>query len=109
MAGRASSDMNEHMGDKSKIEWLPIDTAPKDGTNVILAVMGGPNGPAIGEARWWDNDGGDWWWAGNSPGDYHGGPVSEINFGMPTHWMPMPEPPALDGHEHNEMPERKNG
>ncbi len=75
-------------------KWQPIDTAPKDGTSVILAVTGGPNGPAIGEARWHEAYGGDWWWAGNSPGDYWGGPISEIQLGMPTHWWPLPAAPS---------------
>jgi hypothetical protein len=87
------------MADKSKIEWQPIETAPRDGTSVILAVTGGKNGPVVGEARWWEEweeHGGDWYWAGNTPGDYHGGPISEINFGTPSHWMPMPEPPMSE-------------
>lgn len=74
--------------------WRTIDSAPRDGTSIILAVTGGINGPVIGEARWHYADGGDWWWAGNAPGDYHGGPISEINFGVPTHWQPLPLPPT---------------
>jgi hypothetical protein len=116
----------------TEIDWLPIETAPKDATPVILAVTGGPRGPVLGEARWHDDDyGGDWWWAGTSPGDYGCSSISEIQFGKPTHWMPMPPAPKdqcgqteersdgaspaaesqpdtsnLDAREHNEMPER---
>lgn len=82
-------------------EWKPIESAPKDGTPIIIAITGGPNGPIVGEARWyWEGESfedakkrGDWWWAGTQPEDFHHGPVSEINFGDVNHWMPLPEPP----------------
>lgn len=77
--------------------WRPIRTAPKDATPVILAVPSdhGPNGWAIGEARY-IGDVGDgysgWWWAGQDPGDYYGERVTVADY-PPTKWKPMPAPP----------------
>ena len=74
-------------------DWRPIATAPKDAC-IILAVTGGSSGPIVGEARWQENgEDSDWYWAGNGPGDYHGGPISEINLGKASHWQPLPAPP----------------
>jgi len=64
-------------------EWQPIETAPKDGT--IIIVRGGV-------AYWrertshWDGAAGWWTIAGF---DWPGRPIQwEV-----THWMPLPEPP----------------
>ena len=47
----------------------------------------------VGEACYEiDADCEGWWWSGESPGDYHAGPI-HINHGHPTHWQPLPEPP----------------
>lgn len=61
-------------------EWRPIETAPKDGTRVVLG--------------WLDRA-----WA--HPGYYaadHGGWANDEDhagfFDEPTHWMPMPPPPT---------------
>lgn len=75
--------------------WQPIDTAPKD-VNVIIAVMAEGHETLVGEARFWSGAG-DWWWGGTTPEDYFAGPISEINFGAPTHWMPLPPPPTTTG------------
>lgn len=73
-------------------EWQPIETALKD-RPVIIQVTDETRDPIVGEAQWHDDgDGGDWWWANTSPGDYYSGPISEMNFGKPTHWMPLPLP-----------------
>lgn len=72
-------------------KWLPIESAPKDGTFVLLFV-GGAFPVVI--ARWykpWEN-----WHAGGLPID----PAREEYFGIgsavPTHWQPLPVPPATD-------------
>jgi len=58
-------------------QWQPIETAPKDGTEVLVYV---PRrlGPIYAEAR---NVTGNQWW-GRVLGNLR-----------PTHWMPLPEPP----------------
>ena len=56
--------------------WMPIETAPKDGTPVVLLPWGEVEDMFVSfwiqsEARWANND-----W-------------SKV-----THWMPLPAPPA---------------
>lgn len=58
-------------------EWQPIETGPKDGTEVLVYV---PRrlGPLYAAAS---NPTGGQWWSRNL-GDL-----------KPTHWMPLPAPP----------------
>jgi len=59
--------------------WQPIDTAPKDGTRVLLYDP--YNGVGDGyycNIRWWHYECGDDWYS------------EEWN---PTHWMPLPTTP----------------
>jgi hypothetical protein len=64
-------------------DWQPIETAPKDGTRILIASKEG-----VASASWsccihWD-PAGDW-----SDSDEYATPAGhEI-----THWMPLPEPP----------------
>jgi hypothetical protein len=66
--------------------WQPIETAPKDGTHILLG--GCKNGPSVRIGNWgsgqynrrtrsYDPD-----WADGA------GPLTG-----PTHWQPLPEPP----------------
>lgn len=59
-------------------EWQKIETAPIDGTEVLVYV---PRrlGALIGTA--YNTTGAQWW--GRNLGDL-----------KPTHWMPLPEPPS---------------
>lgn len=68
-------------------DWLPIETAPKDGTP-ILAWCVHPNARFVGDsqawaapvvAQWITHNGGGWTWNGIS--------------GSFTHWRPLPSPP----------------
>ncbi|MRX31867.1 hypothetical protein [Aminobacter sp. MDW-2] len=82
--------------------WQPIETAPKDRTAIIIAVPTKDQDDFhVGEAYFdpENYDNGDWWWANTSYGDYHAGPVSEINWHGPTHWQPLPAPPSLPNKE----------
>lgn len=75
-------------------EWMPIETAPKDGREVLL-WLGSP-WSKVEKARWyapWKN-----WQAGVIPAD----PVREDCYGIgsavPTHWQPLPTPPKENNH-----------
>jgi hypothetical protein len=62
--------------------WQPIETAPKDGTVVLLAGCRKPVAAA------WLEDEIDWWHVD----DNKRGPFALRGPG-PTHWMPLPAPP----------------
>ena len=80
------------------IAWLPIETAPKDGTLILLLCNStdDPNGDfATEDQDWWrtighntfSNSGVDHWdiagwcWSHDCFTEGHG---------MPTHWLPLP-------------------
>ncbi len=58
-------------------EWQPIETAPKDGTIIIIpdAVWG------VIATKWMNHNGINAWW---TRGRY---------LRHPLYWMPLPEPP----------------
>ena len=64
--------------------WLPIETAPKDGTRVKLLTQGGKE-----DIGYWSN------YPRYNPDDLPGEWSTEFgNCDTPiTHWMPLPEPP----------------
>ena len=63
------------------MEWQPIETAPCDGTRVLLAGCSG----LVRECRW------DYFLGWSDP------VYREWSFDeKPTHWMPLPEPPKGD-------------
>jgi len=70
-------------------DWQPIETAPRDGTDVLLWIVH-PNAEwsddPVGDgyvchavARWINHNGGGWTWHGMC--------------GTPTHWRSLPSPP----------------
>lgn len=77
------------------MKWQPIETAPKDGTTVLLYR------PTA--LRWCVVDKGRW-----ETQKYHSKPspywssdqklptVAEQRSWEPTHWMPLPEPPESE-------------
>ena len=77
-------------------KWQPIETAPKDGTVVLLYK---PDERMVGEymlAGYWGQWPGinDCWIAcDGKPQGYLSG-VTGTYQGHPTHWMPLPNPPA---------------
>ena len=78
------------------MEWQPIETAPKDGTNIL-----GYNGEDVTEMIWddWPDDSGHMGWCRSQ--FISGGMLDEAHFRVepePTHWMPMPEPPKEKRH-----------
>lgn len=66
--------------------WLPIETAPRDGSLVVLA--GGDLMRPI--FAWWTARG---YWAGDQRGPYEAIPYT------PAYWQPLPPPPATDAQE----------
>ena len=68
---------------KEATEWRPMETAPKDGTEVRLC-------DADGNFSAWFVDG-DWWFYGQRDGDFAADPVSESRKSSPAGWLPLPE------------------
>ena len=62
---------------KAALQWQPIETAPKDGTEFLGSVGVSYQGGVV--VLHWDKDDGfiDW----------------DADFWDPTHWMPLPPPP----------------
>lgn len=93
------------MTDREILEWQPIDTAPKDGTYILVCMTCEANGrPLSGERRalftqraaWWEGDG----WV-----VYCDLPNEPRVFFEPTHWMHIP--PFRE--EARETPQVKTG
>jgi len=76
---------------EKSVEWRPIETAPKDGTDVVIYA---PNCGVL-VAYWSDSI----WASVNNPVRGQGGGwVQEVHRSdtcvfSPTHWMPLPSPP----------------
>lgn len=76
------------------MEWRPIETAPKDGTDVLVMYMHIQtqcvfNAFYACEEDGWDASEAGWW-------SYEHSEVGRIkleDWMTPTHWMPLPEPP----------------
>ena len=64
-------------------EWQPIETAPKDGTHILVC------GPHNNGSQYMDVCG----WPKNWTSKW---PVAYMAYaaGEPTHWMPLPTPPT---------------
>ena len=58
------------------MKWQTIETAPKDGKDILLYDASFDKGILLG--GWLDR----WWWV-------EGGQITA----NPTHWMPLPNPP----------------
>ena len=76
---------NERLrNDAELIEWQPIETAPKDGTDILVMT-----GETMHVVRWINIHGDFDYWAVD---DNKHGPFT-LRGKAPTHWMPLPEPP----------------
>lgn len=67
--------------------WRPIETAPKDGADIIVFISSAPISNRFGCAQWCAKSHA---WLGGRLKET--GEDLEISF-PPTHWMPMPESP----------------
>ena len=77
-------------------DWQPIETAPRDGTPVLVTVLLRDKSEAVvGEAHFEDRGDRDadtgWWWAGESPGDEYAEQIGSWHF-PPSLWRPLPVP-----------------
>lgn len=71
--------------------WRDIATAPKDGTTVLLYREVAPF-TVVGYGRWEEAFGISGW---ISYGFHRGGDdASNLGLASPTHWQPLPAPPA---------------
>jgi hypothetical protein len=78
-------------GDGLAGAWLPIESAPRDGTCIIVGIAGLPR--SVGEAYWWQNEQGRGGWQ-CWDGENH---RRTVYMADPTHWMPLPAPPGTAG------------
>lgn len=90
----ADNAMNKHRDNQMR-EWQTIETAPKDGTWILVygEKYGDEDGPRFFVIKWVTNIGGVWEYIDSTTRklvekDWSGW---SDNF-APTHWMPMPEP-----------------
>ncbi len=63
-------------------DWQPIETAPKDGTDILLAAHWRGERWLQGIGRWRDER-----YQENTPG------WGWTWYASPSHWMPLPNPP----------------
>ena len=76
---------NERLkADAGLSEWQPIETAPKDGTDILVMT-----GETMHVVRWINIHGDFDYWAVD---DNKHGPFT-LRGKAPTNWMPLPEPP----------------
>ncbi len=72
-------------------EWQPIETAPKDGSSILIVYICPLDGPLVKEAQWWKrwytDETNQGWMLANLDEEYG-------DYIEPTHWMPLPEPPV---------------
>lgn len=84
------------------MKWQPIETAPKDGGDILVVDANGNQYVA-----WWDEefervfddskeDGDGGWRGGWTDGSATGVGRLDAEYIeiIPTHWMPLPEPPS---------------
>ena len=66
-------------------QWQPIETAPKDGTSVLVCRVNTKPEAAVQPIRtdWWSNHYEQW--------------MKSNAYSQPTHWMPLPPPPREAG------------
>lgn len=63
------------------MDWQPIETAPKDGSRVLINRKGYAEPICVG---WYSQDWKEW---KSVPGEWSW---------KPTHWMPLPDPPKSE-------------
>lgn len=83
---RAALNASEAVKMVREMEWQPIETAPRDGTPVLILTNYGKMATAYSrERKVSDKDGSEYGWI-----DYM---RPQHGYGSVTHWMPLPTPP----------------
>jgi hypothetical protein len=72
-------------------EWQLIDTAPATGS-FLVAALHSPGQYSVGEAERDPDRDDDFWWV-SQRGEYYASSFMEQGL-IPTHWMPLPDPPG---------------
>ncbi len=72
-------------------EWRGMESAPKDGTAIIVAVHTNLYGWVLGHSRW-DGARGIYGWVSGGFND----PPGTLGLAHPTHWQPLPAPPGKE-------------
>lgn len=85
LAAPPARSSDETASEASAPPWMPIETAPKDGTEILLGWFDPMQGHSKDVCTW--NIISDRWFNGQ-------GPLSRHHAYQPTHWIPLPEPPA---------------
>lgn len=73
---------------EGKIEWQPLETAPLDGTPVLLLHKDYCDRLLINTAFWETRSNGEWAWHSNGCCDFY------QTFSNPKKWMPLPKLPT---------------
>jgi len=121
--GDIMREFNAQIPDRAQSPWMDIETAPKDGTEILglffyprdedsYPMLSGPWTTCFKDGKWRSS------WDGEQVLEYMSDFGSEYKspFCDPTHWMPLPEfiPDAKATHNHGEgdpsvMPDRSGG
>lgn len=86
-------------------DWKPIDTAPRDGTKIQLAVIDPTDGTFLADSGWYQTEDPIEEWDEVEPGvkikifeeEREGHWISNYCLDAleePTHWMPLQAPPS---------------
>ena len=86
-------------------DWQPIETAPVDGTWVLITSYNTANWSDGVDRSYWQTQSAHYingaWVIGTYADSQYG--YMEVEYytpyaSGPTHWMPLPAPPILEGH-----------
>ena len=91
-----SKDFRNCGGSKMTSEWLDIETAPKDGTRIIIGKAAGYVMAWASSAYWFNREPCPCKPPKCKPGTHQGWTDGCDTLGTPTHWMPLPEPPEKE-------------
>lgn len=97
MVDVANAAIAERRGMRAAIEaalavsWQPIETAPKNGDEIILGCSRGKE--RWSESGFWHDGSENYWKSSGWYSEMDRGNLLTATRSNPTHWMPFPEPP----------------